>query len=232
MPKKRSPRHRKKSNSLSFLALLILIAFLGFGGVWRYQKSHSQPLSKQDNSSSKALSSSTKSKTTTKTQKQSTMRTPIDWQQSSETVAYPDLATTPDFWIKVSIKKNRTYLMSGDKVIYTMYSSAGSYHLDQTTGKEVSYTPTGTFYIQAERGDTFFNKALNEGANNWISWLNHGEYLFHSVPIDANGNYNLTAAAKLGKQPDSHGCIRLSVPDSQWMCQNLKVGTKVVISDN
>lgn len=236
LKKKRLRHHSKKSNLTSVFVILILVSLFILGGFWRYQSLNSKKASTQTNNqlqqNKQTTTTKTKNESTTKNEKQSNMRTPIDWQQSSETIPYPDLANTPNFWIKVSIKKNRTYLMSDNKVIYTMYSSAGAYHRDETTGKQVSYTPTGTFYIQAERGDTFFNNKLNEGANNWISWLNHGEYLFHSVPIDANGNYNLTAANKLGKQPDSHGCIRLSVPDSQWMCQNLKVGTKVVISDN
>ena len=64
------------------------------------------------------------------------------------------------------------------------------------------------------------------------SWLNHGEYLFHSVPTKADGSYNLREAANLGKSTGSHGCIRLSVPDAKWMEQNLPEGTKVVIDDN
>ncbi len=131
----------------------------------------------------------------------------------------------------MSLSKNRTYLCDGNKVIYTMYSTGGMYHRDSKTGKKVSYTPTGTFYVQAERGDHFFNNSLNEGANYYTSWLNHGEYLFHSVPTKADGSYNLKEAAKLGKSTGSHGCIRLSVPDAKWMMENLKVGTKVQIKD-
>ena len=89
---------------------------------------------------------------------------------------------------------------------------------------------TGTFYIEPERGDSFYNASLNEGANNWVSFKDHGIYLFHSVPTDASGNYNVKEAKKLGKTAASHGCIRLSVPDSKWMSENLKTGTKVVIN--
>lgn len=160
------------------------------------------------------------------------MRTPIDWQKSSETVPYPDLSKVKHLWIKVSLKGNRTYLYDGNQNIYTMYSSGGVYEKDTKTGKMKSTTPTGTFYIQPERGDSFYNQQLGEGANYYVSWLHHGEYLFHSVPTTANGSYNLKEAAKLGKSTGSHGCIRLSVPDAQWMSQNLPTGTKVVIADN
>lgn len=157
------------------------------------------------------------------------MRTPINWRKSSETVPYPDVNKVKDLWVKVDLKKNRTYLYDGQKVIYTMYSTGGIYQKDPKTGKMKSATPTGTFHVQQERGDSFYNAKLQEGANYYTSWLNHGEYLFHSVPTKSDGSYNQKEAAKLGKTQGSHGCVRLSVPDARWMEQNLPVGTKVVV---
>nr|WP_235804853.1 L,D-transpeptidase [Ligilactobacillus araffinosus] len=162
----------------------------------------------------------------------SVMRTPINWKESSETVPYPNLNNIKDFWVKVALLKNRTYLMSGNKVIYTMYCSGGLFHKDSNTGKMVSDTPTGTYQIQPERGQSFFNSSLNEGANYWVSWKDNGVYLFHTVPTKKDGSYNVPEAEKLGKQPASHGCIRLSIPDAKWMMQNLKVGTKVVVQND
>lgn len=157
------------------------------------------------------------------------MRTPIDWHKSSETVPYPDLSKVKNFWIKVSLKKNRTYLYDGQKLIYTMYSSGGMYTKNPQTGKTESMTPIGTYYAQAERGNSFFNQSLGEGANYYVSWLNHGTYLFHSVPTKAGGTYNVKEADKLGESTGSHGCIRLSIPDAQWMSSHLPVGTKIKI---
>ena len=97
------------------------------------------------------------------------MRRPINWKKSSETKPYPDLTKVKNFNVLVKIKKNRTYLRDGKKVIYTMYSSAGNYHRDAQTGKQTSDTPTGTFYVQSERGANFFNSSLNEGANYYVS---------------------------------------------------------------
>ncbi|QLL70766.1 L,D-transpeptidase family protein [Lactobacillus sp. 3B(2020)] len=159
------------------------------------------------------------------------MRTPIDWRKSSETVSYPDLSKVKNFWIKVSLKQNRTYLYDGNKLIYTMYSTGGMYKKNPQTGKLESMTPTGTFYAQAERGTSFFNSSLNEGANYYVSWKDHGVYLFHSVPTKAGGAYNVKEADKLGKSTGSHGCIRLSIPDAKWMSANLPVGTKIVIEN-
>lgn len=147
------------------------------------------------------------------------------WDKPSENKKYPNLATVKNLWIRVSLKENRTYIMSGNKPIYTMLSTGGAYH------KNKSDTPTGIYYIQEERGDDFYNDKLNEGAKYYVSWKDHGVYLFHSVPTKADGSINEKEAAKLGKSPGSHGCIRLTVPDSKWLAETVPVGTKVVIKD-
>ena len=101
---------------------------------------------KQPAATNKTVATTAKSKATSSSSKsQSNMRTPIDWQKSSETVPYPDLSKVKNLWVKVSLKGNRTYLYDGSKLIYTMYSSGGVYQKDAKTGKMKSTTPTGTF---------------------------------------------------------------------------------------
>lgn len=149
------------------------------------------------------------------------MRHPIQWWMSSETVPYPDLSQLHDFWIHVRIGQNRVYLMDGNNVVYTMYCTAGRY----VNG--VSLTPTGTYYIQQERGDEF------DYAFHWTSWKDHGVYLFHSVIFDGpwTGRIDPAEAAKLGVEPGSHGCIRLAMPDADWIQHHVPAGTKVVIDN-
>ncbi len=153
------------------------------------------------------------------------MRTPIDYRQPSEYFAYPNLSQLNNFWIHVRIGQNRVYLMNNNDVVYTMYCTAGYYQ------NGVSTTPLGTYYIQAERGNSFYNGALGEGANYWTSFLNHGEYLFHTVPTDRWGNYKPYEASQLGINQGSHGCIRLSIPDAYWIMHNVPTGTRVVIDN-
>ena len=214
-----------------YLFLAFIAVICGIFSIFAFGNSSNTAVAKQNSSeSSKTVAKTTNSTKTTVTATSNKKKQPvIDWQKPSEDKPYPDLAQVNDFWVKVDLKKNRTYLMSGNKVIYRMYSSGGTYYRNKDTGKWESYTPTGTFYIEPERGASFYNAGLSEGANNWISWKDHGVYLFHSVPTYANGNYIVSEAEKLGKMPASHGCIRLSVPDSKWMSENLKTGTKVVI---
>ncbi|SEM61557.1 L,D-transpeptidase catalytic domain [Ligilactobacillus sp. WC1T17] len=217
----------KKRHTLAKLLFGLGLILIAAGLITRKFNSYNQTIS-QSNKSIANLSKKIAS-TTAKSTNKSVMRTPIDWQKSSQTTAYPDLKSTSDLWILVKLRANRTYLKSGSKTIYTMYSSGGKYR--QKNGQTVSYTPIGTYYVQNERGKTFYNASLNEGANYWVSFLNHGEYLFHTVPIDSQGNYKKDEAAKLGKEPASHGCIRLSIPDAKYLYENLPVNTRVVIQN-
>ncbi len=144
----------------------------------------------------------------------------INWRKPSEAKPYPDVTKYPNLEFVVSLAKQRVYLKADGKTLYTMYASTG---IDNTT-------PTGHYAIQAERGTHFFNGSEMMGANYYTSWLDHGKYLFHSVPTDASGNYIVSEADKLGKKPGSHGCVRLSIPDAQWIFFHAKVGMAVIIS--
>ncbi|KRL37550.1 L,D-transpeptidase [Liquorilactobacillus uvarum] len=153
--------------------------------------------------------------------KKTTKQKTIDWRAPSMKKAYPSISEHPNLWIHVSIKKQRVYLMDESKKLYTMYASTGK------PGKTA--TPKGVYHIQGERGTYFYSQSEEEGAHYWVSWKNHGEFLFHSTPTDANGNYIKSVAADLGKKPSSHGCVHLTVADSKWMYENIPFGTKVVI---
>ncbi|WP_054645562.1 L,D-transpeptidase [Secundilactobacillus oryzae] len=140
--------------------------------------------------------------------------------EASQKKAYPNLDQLDNLWFKVSVKDQRVYVMSGAQVKYTMYCS---------TGKGNS-TPIGTFHVEAERGTSFFNQESGEGANYWVSWKDHGIYLFHSVPVDKDGHYIKSEADRLGKEANSHGCVRLTIADAKWVYENAPYGMKVVIT--
>ena len=96
--------------------------------------------------------------------------------------------------------------------------------------EEEFQTPVGEFVIERERGDFFFNYALDEGALNYVSFKDHGVYLFHSVPVNEEKEVNIEEAEKLGQQV-SHGCIRLSMPDAKWFYDNIPEGVPVIIEE-
>lgn len=154
--------------------------------------------------------------------KNNNMVEPVNWLMPTGG-AYPVIGPNDHIWIKVSKEKQRVYIMKGKEITYTMIASTG---LDTTPDTS---TPEGTFYIQRERGTSFYNASEKEGAKYWVSWKNHGEFLFHSVATDKFGNVIQTEAMKLGHKA-SHGCVRLAVPDAKWIYDNIRYNTKVVIS--
>ena len=118
--------------------------------------------------------------------------------------------------IEVSISKQRVYIKSGDKVIYTMLCS---------TGTVFTPTPLGNFRIQQEKGSAF------SGAAYYRSFKDHGVYLFHTVPTSiawSTNSFSAVEGRKLGQRA-SHGCIRLAVPDAKWFYYNMPYNTPVKI---
>ncbi len=171
---------------------------------------------------SKSASSSSATKNQTKQQKPDPAATsahPVDWLKPSQQVDYPDPAAHPGLSLEVSLQDQRVYVRDGSELLYTMYASTG---MDDST-------PRGSFRIQSERGDHFYNPGEGMGARYYTSFLNHGVFLFHSVPTDSKGGYIKEEADMLGIRPGSHGCIRLTVPDARWIMQSVPTGTPVLI---
>ncbi len=148
-----------------------------------------------------------------------TVSKPINWRKPSENKPYPVWSKLKNPWIYVSLKKQNVYIYGNGKVQYTMICS---------TGAKNTPTPKGTYHIQAQRGTYFYSPLEREGGRYWVSWLDHGVYLFHTVPINAKGQYIKSVAEELGK-PASHGCVHLTVADSYWMYKTVPYGLKVVI---
>ncbi len=136
---------------------------------------------------------------------------------------YPTLTGSDHVWIDVSIDQQLVYIMNGNKVLYIMATSTG---LDT---KPDNSTPLGVYHIQLQRGTWFYSSQYQMGAKYWVSWLGHGIFLFHSVPMNENGQVLPNIAAKLGRQPASEGCFHLTIPDAKWVYDNIPHGTTVVV---
>ncbi len=148
-------------------------------------------------------------------------RVSVDWLKPSDG-PYPVIHRGDRVWLRVSIARQRVYVHLNGHVAYAMVASTG---LDSPPDDA---TPRGTFRIQRERGLFFYAPREREGARYWVSWLHHGEYLFHSVPTDREGKIIVSEARKLGREA-SHGCIRLTLPDARWIYRHIPYGTYVVI---
>lgn len=132
---------------------------------------------------------------------------------------YPDLSQYLNLRVHVDIKDQTMQILSGDQIIFSTTVS---------TGKKDSPTPRGNFVIEQERGDFFYNAASQEGACYWVSFKDHGIYLFHSIPTDENGNEIPEEAQALGT-PVSHGCVRMTRADAKWFYENIPSDIPVLI---
>ncbi|WP_220702626.1 L,D-transpeptidase [Bifidobacterium sp. wkB344] len=178
------------------------------------------PKAHHSGKSASSSSSTTKNQTTRqKPDPAATSASPVDWLKPSQQVGYPDPAAHPGLSLEVSLQDQRVYVRDGSELLYTMYASTG---MDDST-------PRGSFRIQSERGDHFYNPGEGMGARYYTSFLNHGVFLFHSVPTDSRGGYIKEEADMLGIRPGSHGCIRLTVPDARWIMQSVPTGTPVLV---
>jgi lipoprotein-anchoring transpeptidase ErfK/SrfK len=137
-------------------------------------------------------------------------------QPAVQTVPFDQAAKPLSVQVSIS-RQNVTVLDAKGRVVKTFTCS---------TGKKGSDTPTGTFTV-AERGQSFYNSSINEGAYYWTQF--YGDYLFHSVPFNGSREMEPEEAAKLGT-PASHGCVRLAVADAKWIYENIPKGTKVSIA--
>lgn len=132
---------------------------------------------------------------------------------------YPDLSNYDQLRVEVSIDNQTMQIFSKDKEIFKTSVS---------TGKPSSPTPKGDFVIEPERGDFFYNPTSKEGAYYWVSFKDHGVYLFHSLSTDQNGKEIPEEADKLG-QAASHGCVRMPKETAKWFYENIPVHTPVHI---
>ena len=184
----------------------------------QFPKAHHSGKSESSASSAKKEQAGERTKVQ-KTEPAGASAQPVDWLKPSQQVDYPDPAVHPGLSLEVSLQDQRVYVRDGSQLLYTMYASTG---MDDST-------PRGSFRIQSERGDHFYNPSEGMGARYYTSFLNHGVFLFHSVPTDSSGSYIKEEADMLGIRPGSHGCIRLTVPDARWIMQSVPTGTPVLV---
>lgn len=214
----RTSRTKIRRNRIIFLVILILLLV----GIF-YLISHF--VLRSDKPTIGGNSSASQSNKTTESQNKSNENGDAKahdknlWKKP--TGDYPDLENVTDLKILVDTKNQKTFLYDGSERLTSFVVSTGI--LDGE-----SNTPLGDYVIENERGENFFAASFGEGANYWVSFKDHGIYLFHSVPTDENGDYIVSEAEKLGK-PASHGCVRMSVPDAKWFYENIPTGTPVKV---
>ncbi len=229
----------KKQKWLYWLVAVLLVLAAGYSilHVHRAEQANAVKMARE---ASSASSMNAKNSSLKKDQKKRA-RHPVDWMKSSLTGNYPDIKKYQDIkkkknkvWINVSVRHQRVYIMQGQYRLYTMYASVGK-NYDNTKGYQ--RTPTGTFKIQKQHGNSYYDATRSYGAKYWTSFSGHGFYRFESVPFKKNGQVLVKQARHLGKKVTkkhnvkAYGSIRLTVADAKWLQENIKPKTRVVVHD-
>lgn len=127
----------------------------------------------------------------------------------------------------VSIANQRVYVHEWNG---NGYNDEPLYTVKCSTGTNNNPTPTGTYQAGGQSGMEWY---LFEKSACYAKWAYHivGNVLFHSVLYDLHKNLMESTVDALGHK-DSHGCIRLAVPDAKWIYDNCPPGTTVVITED
>jgi len=141
------------------------------------------------------------------------------WIRNTDYNLSPEMDKKTLYEVDTSINEQLINIYKNGEVIKSFKCSTG------LLGDQDNETPLGIFFIQV-KGERFFSDKYGQGAKYYIKFFSN--YLFHSIPIDKNGNIIEEEEKKLG-EPASHGCIRLSMDDIKWMYSNIPEGTKVNI---
>ena len=135
--------------------------------------------------------------------------------------------TRPNFGAVIVIRRgvNELRYYWGTKLVRTF---------GVATGQAVYPTPTGQFSIVEMQRDPWWRppdspwakglKPIPPGPGNplgtrWMGLSAPGVGM-HGTPDDASIGYSV-----------SHGCIRMHIPDAEWLFQHVHVGTPVIITD-
>lgn len=124
-----------------------------------------------------------------------------------------------EYTLDVNLKSQSIDVLKNDKTIKKVSCSTG------ILGNQDTETPLGIFSIQS-KGEYFYSTKYEQGARYYIKFFSN--YLIHSIPVDKKGNIIEDEKSKIGF-PASHGCIRISIQDAEWIYKNIPEGSSVII---
>ncbi|MEG1295008.1 MAG: L,D-transpeptidase [Niameybacter sp.] len=125
--------------------------------------------------------------------------------------------TTALLW--TDLLRQRTYAFEGKKNQWKWVKT-----MKCSTGKDTSLTPSGTFEIQYKI--PYFGERRGFRCKN--ASVIFRDYMYHSILFDKTGQYVKSGLYQLGSRV-SHGCVRLSEEDSEWIYKNVPEKSKVYI---
>lgn len=126
--------------------------------------------------------------------------------------------STSNYLIWINTNTQRTYIFSKSKATWKISKTFLC-----ATGKDSTPTIKGLFK-SLSKASWVFDRKYNCYLKN-VTQIYKG-YLLHSVILNKSGGI---IDGTLGKKK-SHGCIRLSIKDSEWIYKNLPLGTTIFIN--
>ena len=99
-----------------------------------------------------------------------------------------------------------------------------------STGTTKTPTPPGTFQMQGKRRRfSIFTGYESAGYGQYMTKINDKSW-FHSIIYKKKDAATYTVSYKNLGTRQSHGCIRLPVPDARWIYFNLAPGSEVTVT--
>lgn len=123
-----------------------------------------------------------------------------------------------DTYIEVCIKRQYAFLYQRNDSVFKFRISSGTSKI-----KEGLDTPPGLFTVQNKTPLAISKQFNNAELFNWIGF--RGNIGFHG--LKGSGYYG-----HLGFRPSSHGCIRISREDGDYLYKKVKIGTPVLVYEN
>lgn len=128
-----------------------------------------------------------------------------------------DCESITNDYILVNLQEQMVYIFSGSNHNWKMINSFAC-----ASGKSSTPTIKGHFNV-GNKGASF--KAIGGAICKYYTQIS-GNYLFHSVLYDSNGNH--ITDGTLGTTV-SHGCIRLAIDNALYIYNNMPMGTEIWI---
>ena len=129
------------------------------------------------------------------------------------------IQSATDYLIWTDLYRQRTYVLKKEM---------DKWHLEQSficsTGKLNNPTPAGFYEVQY----MIPYIGVQKGYRCKYALVFFRDYMYHSILFDKTGKYIKSGQYELGSKA-SHGCIRLSEKDSEWLYKHIPVKTTVWI---
>ena len=143
----------------------------------------------------------------------------VDAADIEDFVRLSKIESATDYLLWTDIYRQRTYVLRKQGEKWKLEKSFVC-----STGKNHNPTPGGVYEVQY----MIPYIGVEKGYRCKYALVFFRDYMYHSILFDKSGKYIKSGQYELGSKA-SHGCVRLSEKDSQWLYTHIPVKTTVWI---